>query len=134
MQSARTQHGSMLVMAIFVITVLAFLGLAALQLLTTSSTNTVYEVYGLKARQAAQSVLEASMVNAFPLDGSVASCQEINEVFDASSGLQGCQAVSRCALQTYDNEVFLRFVSTGSCQVGEIYTQRRLMVDTVVAQ
>jgi len=130
------QKGSMLVIAIFTIVVLALLGLAMVRLNSTASSTVVTEVYGLRALSAANIGLEAALLNAFPNDGSTATCTTNSQSF-SSDGLVNCSYSSRCASTLTDIDFsgveydILHLSSTGSCTAGDHVVSRTLTVEAI---
>ena len=129
-KNSSKQRGSMLVTALFVIIVLSLLGLAMTRLLSASADAVVHEVYGLRALNAAQSGLQRVMANAFPVTGA-STCAAVNINFAGIAGLDNCSASATCTLVEFnaDNLNYYRFESTGTCQVGDIITRRKVAAD-----
>ena len=134
--SINTQRGSMLVISLFIIIIMALLGLTMVRLLTASADAVIHEVYGARALLAAQSALEQTLKDTFPLtqDGaSVCGAQSID--FAAVTGLENCSAVSSCSLTTgYVGETiqYYHFQSIGICSAGKVTASRTVAVDAIL--
>lgn len=132
----KSQRGSMLVISLFVIIIMALLGLTMVRLLTASADAVIHEVYGARALLAAQSALEQTLKDTFPLtqDGaSVCSAQTIT--FVNVSGLENCSAVSSCSLTTGfvgETTQYYHFQSIGICSAGKVTASRTVAVDAIL--
>lgn len=135
--SLPAQHGSMLVISLFIIVIMAILGLSMIKLLSASAQNVVYEVYGQRALNAARSGVEQSLAAAFPLAGQGgAQCStNIVHIFSATEGLNNCSFTSSCQLipvTDSDNSYsYYRFSSTGTCTAGDMVASRTVSVDAI---
>ena len=132
------QTGSLLVLAIFIMTVVLLLALTVYQVLNSSQQTIVYEVYGAKAYNAAESGIEHNLTVLFPTAGSgVCDAAGVSQVF-TSGGLANCQYQTQCQLSTYEhlgqNISYYRIESLGSCQVGDIIVNRKTFVDAKSSQ
>ena len=128
----RRQQGSMLVMAIFVLTVLSLLGLAITQILSDSSRSIVYEVYGARAFNAANSGAERALGELFP-PGGTGNCTSVTTSFS----LAPQTAFHGCAIEVTCNEfnvsetgyTHYRIDSTATCDGGQFDTVRAVAVE-----
>lgn len=126
------QRGSMLVMAIFVLTVLSLLGMAMIQILSDGNRSIVYEVYGARAFNAANSGAERALGLLFPPGGGNGSCPAPTPFSLASQvAFHGCTIKVKC--QTFDiTETgfrHYRLESAASCDAGPFTTQRTVAVE-----
>jgi len=136
--SAKTQGGSMLVMALFVIVVFGLLAATMSSLLRTSSDNVIYEVYGLRAKQAAQAGIQRLALSSLPLNAAPALCNQTilsPSAFSQIAGLTGCQYAAQCNTSAIsfngDEFLYFRFTSTGTCQIDDKVTSRTISVDAM---
>lgn len=145
-RSQQHQHGSMLVISLFVIVVMALLALTLNRLLSASGDTLIFEVYGQRAHQAAKSGLERKLTEVFPLcppdslnpvciDGSgndPAACDNTVPVTFSLRGLQNCSASSSCNVTDTGDSRHYEFTSTGTCEAGDAVTARTVSVDARV--
>lgn len=121
------QRGSALVMALFVIVLMSALILFLGRQLISSSIAVSYEVQGNRAFNAAQSGLQAGLVQLFPLTG-IGSCAAVSaNISFTTAGLNGCSATLSCQqVQNPDNSSrpLYALQSEGRCLAGEISTSR----------
>ena len=117
------QHGSALMMALFIMIVLILLGTALVKVLSTSSEATAQEVIGTRAYMAANSAMQAELQKLFPLNAGVSQCNA-NATYNFSSsgsntdGLFHCRSTTSCsnyATHPQTGEQFYRLTSTGKC-------------------
>jgi len=73
----KSQRGSAIVIALFIIVVMSLLVASLSQLLRSSSESVSYEVLGTRAFYAAQTGLEAGLVQLFPVNSSSSTYCEI---------------------------------------------------------
>ena len=131
------QRGSMLVIAIFVIVVMSLLGLTITQILSASSDAVIHEVYGVRALNAAQTGIQASIADAFPVSGaSVCAGTGTPLVLDLSAvnGLENCTVTATCVMTPFDAGTveYYRFNSVGTCSAGDVIASRHVAVDAKV--
>lgn len=129
----KTQRGSALVIAIFIIVVMLALVLSLSRLLISSGNTVVYEVQGSRTLFAAQSALELALVQIFPLNAASAGCAavSINQTFNAQA-LQGCSATLSCTAYTDPTPgtaTVYRLSSSASCSVGGFVTRRTVQIE-----
>jgi len=139
--SWKRQHGSMLVLALFVIVVLAFLGLTITKMLGSSNDNVIYEVLGQRALNAARAGIECQIAHNFPIAGATSSCSEplasppLTHVFDQVAGLENCQysasTTNKTVIDGSKTLAYLQFSSTGQCTVGNIVVSRTVYIDAI---
>ena len=101
MQSLKKQAGSMLMSALFIAILMLALGLALVNILSSSAHNNAVEYYGARAFLAAQSGIEKSLVELFPLSGN-SSCAYVDQALDetlhfgSSDFLKNCTYTIAC--------------------------------------
>ncbi|MBU2969492.1 agglutinin biogenesis protein MshP [Pseudoalteromonas sp. C2R02] len=99
MQSLKKQAGSMLMSALFIAILMLALGLALVNILSSSAHNNAVEYYGARAFLAAQSGIEKSLVELFPLSGN-SSCANVDQAigldFGSSDFLKNCTYTIAC--------------------------------------
>lgn len=144
--SLSRQRGSMLIIAVVVMTVVLLLGLAMTRVLASSSNSVVYEVLGSRALNAARSGLEVNLtrvLNEIPVNGSLRPPLNIcnmdgnfssDSSFSNVPGFENCRYDNRCnARPVNDNGttiLYFRFSSTGICTVdGATSVSRNVSVD-----
>lgn len=137
----KRQHGSMLVMALFVLIVLAFLGTTMVKVLSSASQSVVYEVLGTRAVNAAQSGLQQVVASAFPLNASAVACDNTLTSaanFSDINGLNDCDFQARCTTSTVVKDgithFYYRFSSTGVCQADDVWVSRTVSLDALQEQ
>lgn len=127
------QRGSALVIAVFIIIVMLALTLSLAQLLRSGSETVVYEVQGSRSLFAAQSALELSLTELFPLDAVTSDCSglTLNYTF-AGNALDSCSASISCRAYTDSSSAeatLFQLVSTANCYAGDIATQRTVQIE-----
>ena len=128
-----SQHGSMLVIALFVIIVLALLGLTMTRLLSSTSETIIYEVLGQRAINAAKSGIECAVAAKF---GAGCSNPDNKEL----SGVAGLESCSYSVVETPPKTItdggktftYLTFTGTGQCTAGKINVTRFVYVDAML--
>ncbi|WDE10945.1 MSHA biogenesis protein MshP [Thalassomonas haliotis] len=125
-----TQRGSALMLALFVLTVLLMLGAALMRTLSSSSETIAQEVLGTRALAAANSGMQAHLVQLFPHNLAQDSCPaDATYNFDGISGLDHCSAVVTCSLLFPDTSntnrkgfdvAYFSLTSTGNCGTAAI--------------
>lgn len=141
LKSTIQQRGSALVVAIFVIVVLGLLVSVLSRLVSTSSDSVAIEVLGERAFNAAQSGIQATLLELYPL-GSFAGCNDGESfTYDYSGGPEGlrqCKAVVTCkvfnAAEDSDYQPALathyQLLSVGSCDAGSTKVSRQVAVES----
>jgi MSHA biogenesis protein MshP len=130
------QQGSALVIAIFVIIVMTLLGLALVRMINASSEAIVYEVLGTRAFQSAQTGLQWTLQQTFPLGDSsnAASCAVVNVAVPPTltgvDGLAQCWFEHSCTSKPpVDGVTYYTLESTGQCEDSGVITSRKLEVE-----
>jgi MSHA biogenesis protein MshP len=126
------QHGSMLVIALFVIIVFALLGLTMTRLLSSSSETIAYEVLGQRALNAARSGLECAVATQF--EGGC-TMPPTNGIFSGVAGLENCSyTVDAPVAKAINNNTYdyYTFSSTGQCTAGDISVTRTVFIDAIL--
>ncbi|WP_448214302.1 PilX N-terminal domain-containing pilus assembly protein [Colwellia sp. MEBiC06753] len=142
----KTQAGSALVLAIFILVVMLLLGTALSRMLSSSADSIAFEVIGIRAFQAANIGAQNQLTKLFPLNASAKYCNGddialpepadpapvINYMtsFEGVTGLNNCR-VSRmvCSDFKVDDVVFYRVQSTGQCDIGEQVIERTIELE-----
>ena len=128
--SKKTQRGSSLVIAIFIITVMALLGATLLKMITTNEEDYAYEVLGTRAYNAAQTGVQRKLQQIFPLNtvSNIINCADV--VFDLSTidGLNQCSAIVTCTTITHDSVNYFTVTSVGQCDINGETTSRMVEV------
>ncbi|MGB1197560.1 MAG: pilus assembly PilX family protein [Thalassotalea sp.] len=134
--SLARQQGSALVIAVFIIIVMTLLGTALIRMLSTEAEAVAYEVIGTRAFQAAQSGMQWQLQQVFPLNSTGIACPSANSTQDYENigndakGLQHCMATLSCQSFVHTDGVrYYQLESVGQCEVAEIITSRKLLVD-----
>jgi MSHA biogenesis protein MshP len=131
--SPRSQHGSMLVIALFVIIVLALLGLTMTRLLSSSSEAIIHEVLGQRAINAARSGIECAVADKFG-----AGCANpAFKVLVGVAGLENCsyqiaEASPKSITDGVKSFSYLTFTSTGQCRAGKMKVSRFVYIDAML--
>lgn len=133
---SQKQHGSALVIALFIIVVMALLVGAMSKLLSASSESVSYEVLGTRAFFAAQSGMERTLSLLYALDqATVTSCPTPLPLvidFSAVAGLEQCSAESRCieaASTTETGVTHFYLTSTGRCGTNGVSSSRTIEME-----
>jgi MSHA biogenesis protein MshP len=135
------QHGSSLVLALFVIIILSLLGSILMRMISTSSETVSQEVLGTRAYMAANSAMQAELQLLFPLNA-IGVCNATNIApynFQTAGnadipGLYDCEAFTTCDNYYSDTEDplavvrYYRLTSTGECGSGTIETDSKDVV------
>ncbi|MCJ8270039.1 MAG: MSHA biogenesis protein MshP [Psychrosphaera sp.] len=141
----KKQRGSMLVIAVFVITVMVFLAVALQDIFSNAADSVAYEVYGTRALSAANSGAEQALQKIFYLNGQTALDFSADEPANATATLNldlsntvafhGCTVVANITRFTINNvEFFYNFThyrveSTATCEAGNFKTVRTIAVE-----
>ena len=128
----RSQQGSMLVIALFVIIVFALLGLTMTRLLSSTSETIIYEVLGQRAINAARSGIECAVA----AELGEGCSNPADKDFSGVPGLENC---SYTVVETQPKTItdggtsfeYLTFTSTGQCTAGKINVTRFVYVDAM---
>jgi MSHA biogenesis protein MshP len=143
--SRKKQRGSMLVVAVFVITVMVFLAVSLQDILTNSGDAVAYEVYGTRTLSAANSGAEQALQKIFYLNGQTPLDFSAPEPANATATLNvdlsntvefnGCNVVVAITRFTINNAAFFynythfRLQSTATCEAGDFKTVRTIAVE-----
>jgi MSHA biogenesis protein MshP len=136
--SDKSQQGSALVIAVFIIVVMLLLVGALSKLLTSSSESVSYEVLGTRAFFAAQSGMEYGVKLLYPFGevdsvSSIAVCTAMNPLSIpsfGSAGLESCAVLVNCEHGTSGGTVHFVLKSTGSCgDSASIQTSRTIEME-----
>lgn len=148
--SQHKQHGSALIISLFIIVVMTLLVAALSKLLISSTESVSYEVLGTRAFFAAQSGVEYGLAQLFPLttatdpSGSSSYCAIATGQLDGAaaeqivplntaSGLQNCSFTLNCksARPTLvsGETIYYQLVSTGTCGSGSLQTSRTVEIE-----
>lgn len=145
---ARTQQGSALVIAIFIIVVMSILAAVLVRVLITGSQATIDETYGARAFHAANSGAQVFLTRLISvcdpeddtcgadqtqIDTSVCNGPQPTNTFSAP-GLQGCRAEVECTIYNFTtnyNVALLRIESTGYCEAGRFNYSRHILVEVL---
>jgi len=125
------QHGSALVIAIFIIVVMTLLGSALVRMVSSNAETIAYEVIGTRAFQAAQAGAQRKMGVLFPLLPSSGICTVDSEYdFSTIEGLGNCKAVDVDCIQdaTVAGVTYYTVTSTGQCNVAGVFTSRTIEI------
>ncbi|REL36675.1 pilus assembly PilX N-terminal domain-containing protein [Thalassotalea euphylliae] len=139
------QHGSSLILAIFVLVVMLLLGTAMTRMIATSSQSVAYEVLGTRAYQAANVGAQQRLSMIFPVSASTQRCGVPDPVTNRSSdntipsvlnslssvgGLNGCRVSAlSCNDFVVDGVTYYRITASGQCTAGEVQTLRTIEVE-----
>jgi MSHA biogenesis protein MshP len=145
----KKQHGSALILALFIIVIMSLLGSVIIRILSSSAENIVYEVVGTRAYFAAQAGIQEGLHFIYPSpEPSGIECISIPYLSlpapqdtilirnYSNDGLFNCTAtvkVSECesvetAVGFFEYYYFIE--SEGQCTVGEITTTRTIEVQS----
>lgn len=130
--NSRAQRGSALVTAVFIVVVMLLLAQSIAQLLRSGSEAVVYEVQGSRTLLAAQSALELSLTQLFPLNSTTTTCAALTLNYSFSGvALAGCSATLSCKAYSDSESVAPLFslTSSASCVAGEFTTQRTISIE-----
>lgn len=130
------QHGSMLVMALFVMVVISLLGITLITTFSSTSGALTYDVAGTRAYQAAHSGMQQVKASAMPIGATAGMCtgtQASPPGLSSVEGLVNCRYDTLCTttdvVKDGDDYRYYRFTSTGTCQFGDRWASRTLHDD-----
>lgn len=121
--NVKTQQGSALVLAIFIIVIMTVLGAALTRMMSSSAETIAYEVLGTRAYAAAQSGIQWRLQKLFPLGGGTGSCADLSSPnLSNTVGLEDCEiTLLSCDAFTYNDGstpiTHYTVRSTGQCYV-----------------
>lgn len=141
----KKQKGSMLMMAIFVLTVMIFLAVSLQDVFSGAARSLAYEVYGARALSAANAGAELALQKIFYLSGQTAltfsdvepnaATASLNVNLSNTEAFSGCTvavAVSRFTINDttyFYNYTHYRIDSTATCVSGDFKTVRTVSVE-----
>lgn len=143
-RSLAKQRGSMLVIAIFVITVMIFLAVTLQDVFNKASQSVAYEVFGTRALSAANSGAEVALQKIFNLGSETALSYSGSNPETATLTLNSAgtkAALLRCSVVVvvekfnvsegvhFYNYDHYRIVSTATCESGDFKTVRSVAVE-----
>jgi MSHA biogenesis protein MshP len=134
LSTKRTQAGSMLILAVFVLVVFLLLGSALVRILSSGDESLAYEVVGTRAYTAANTGAEFALQKLFPLNNNTAlSCAVIGTPPNISNveGLQNCQVSISCSeFSTPDAVTYYKIISMGQCALdGNNIASREIIIE-----
>lgn len=118
-----SQQGSMLLSAIFLIVLLGGLMAGMATLSNQSSQNLIYEVQVLKARLAAESVLEQKVFE---------QLDDIGNTATATATVNGCYAEANADPVSAAGITQVRVLAWGECSTGTLTVKRNLEVEVIL--
>ncbi|MCJ8319941.1 MAG: MSHA biogenesis protein MshP [Colwellia sp.] len=135
-KSPKSQQGSALMLAIFVIVIILLLGLTLVEILSTGNEAVSQEVLGTRAFTAANSGMQGQLQILFPLGGGEGPCpaslpplEPIEYSFIGVDGLSQCKAFVTCDNYAEVNGIkYYRLESTGQCGTGVMDVNSRSIV------
>lgn len=143
--SRKKQRGSMLVVAVFVITVMVFLAVSLQDIFNNAGDSVAYEVYGTRALSAANSGAEQALQKIFYLNGQTAlgfdtaepaiGTATLDVDLSGTVAFHGCHVVVTITRFTINNAQFFynythyRVESKATCETGDFKTVRTIAVE-----
>lgn len=134
-----TQHGSMMITAIFIMTVMLMLGFALNEVLSSSSRSLAYEVAGSRAFHAANSGVEVGLHHLFPPTSVGVGCAHsffttspsLPSTLGDQTAFSGCTVTVACQSFSVIETGFThyRLTSSAICQQGSITAERSVAVE-----
>lgn len=126
----KTQQGSSLVIAIFIIVVMASLGATLLNMMTTNEEDYAYEVLGIRAYNAAQTGVQRKLQQIFPLNAvpNIAECVDVTFDLSTVDGLNQCSVNITCTTIKHNSVNYFTVSSVGQCQINGETTSRMVEV------
>jgi len=120
------QHGSSLVIALFIMVVMSVLGAALINVIINNEEDYAYEVIGTRALHAAQTGAQWRLQQIFPLRNapnvdvniSLAAC--VNGTLNLANinGLNQCTATVQCATVANNGINYMTVTSVGQCNIN----------------
>jgi MSHA biogenesis protein MshP len=143
LRSRKKQRGSMLVMAIFILTVMIFLAVSLQDIYTNASKSIAYEVYGTRALSAANSAAEQALQKVFFLQAQPALTWVVDspsagvDTSNLSVDLSGTTAFHGCTVAVVVTRfevsetgyTHYRVDSTATCIAGDFTTVRTIAIE-----
>lgn len=130
--SLRSQTGSALVVAIFIITVMAMMAAAMIKINASQAVTTTQEILGTRAWFAAHSGIEISLNKLFPIGdpNQMLTCDVISNQIPLVD-FDGCSVTVKCDQFSGDSAETTRRIqlrSTGRCGSGQYLVARQQQV------
>ncbi|QDF68308.1 MSHA biogenesis protein MshP [Shewanella sp. SNU WT4] len=118
---ALRHQGSVLVIAIFIITVMFLLTGALIRVLNDGDDSLVLEVWGARALFTANSGVEVGLARLFPLTGGVTDCAAVGSAWTPPNeiGFSDCQVELACTKTTVAGMTQFAISSNAVCQSGQ---------------
>lgn len=138
LSSLQKQQGSMLVIAIFIITVMLLLGMSMLRVINNADKSLTSEILGIRAFYSAQSGVDIGLARLFPInDGknTITSCEQVTKPIDLPDeiGFKTCHVTLGCQATniTYKQQVITQYslISNAICGSGEHRVNRVVQVE-----
>ena len=124
------QHGSALIIGVFVITVMFLLASALINIVQDGDTGLTQEVWGTRAFAAANSGADAALAQLFPLNGSVGICLASSSWTPPNVvGFHACRVELSCKAYAVDTVTQYLINSKAVCESGEIRVSRQVEVE-----
>lgn len=123
MRLSQHQTGSMLLSVLFLILLLSVFMAGMVMLSSQSSQQLVYEVQSLKARLAAESILEKQVYTLLSQDTE-------EEVADIT--INNCQANVKTTPSDGNELRQIKAIATGTCEQGAFTVKRNIAVEVIV--
>lgn len=130
--SLRSQTGSALVVAIFIITVMAMMAAAMIKINASQAVTTTQEILGTRAWFAAHSGIEISLNTLFPIGdpNQMLTCDVVPKQI-LLVDFDGCSVTVKCDQFSGDSAETIRRIqlrSTGRCGSGQYQVARQQQV------
>lgn len=130
--SLRSQTGSALVVAIFIITVMAMMAAAMIKINASQAVTTTQEILGTRAWFAAHSGIEISLNTLFPIGdpNQMLTCDVVPKQIPLED-FDGCSVTVKCDQFSGDSAETTRRIqlrSTGRCGSGQYQVARQQQV------
>lgn len=136
--STQKQAGSSLIIAIFILVVMSALGASMVNMLRSNEQISAYEVLGARAYAAAQSGVQFTLQQLFPLNESTDTsfCAGTTFTFNNHDGLNDCEAKITCTFKTHEETSTNYFTigSQGVCNINGEQTSRYIEVSAKSAE
>ena len=127
--SRRDQHGSALVIGIFVITVMFLLAAALINIVQDSDEALTQEVWGARALGAANSGADAALAQLFPIAGGVSVCAASSSWTPPNVvGFHACTVTLSCTPVAAGGQTQYRIMSHAVCESGGMRVSRQVEV------
>lgn len=124
----RHQRGSVLIMALAILTLTAVLGSALITFYTRDADSMIVEKLSWQALLAARSGMEYQLQTLATTE----QCQDNTHELDHLEGLAGCRISIRCHTQVISQVLHVQIHSIGQCSSDHHRASRALAADTVL--